>query len=533
VRRVRRDATRASRDELCLLMIKPECTPAQRALIRRALAEVVPDLEWSARIVDRDRIVEHYGEYVQRFGAEAVRRLEAHYVGRTVWVAIGNGRSGLCSRLKEVIGASDPPLAAVGTIRRRLCDDSFSSANAERRLCRSHVHSSRSDAEARREIAIWYEGARFDHGIWTQVCGSESPEIEPATPRSTSASARATGWAGPVSPVAGGGAMRCASHLTAKDVRETLVVYGDLLRRHRSRLNQLNVFPMPDRDTGDNMSLTVAAAVAAMNDAPQDMASTCAAIGSGSLRGARGNSGVILSQVLRRMTATFAEAERCHPELVACALVAASRGAYEAVMHPVEGTMLSVLREAADASQAVLPSDDVVQVLGAARDAARSSVDRTPQLLPLLDAAGVVDAGGAGLAMLFDAALHAVGGLPLPVEPVAVPGGTTRSALRSPLPVDAPGFEVALLLEATEAQVESFKSDWDALGESIVVVGDGMTWNCHIHCDDVGAAVAAGRAIGTVREVRVMPLVEAELWDRSGGTSDGHDRACGLDTRTT
>ncbi len=310
--------------------------------------------------------------------------------------------------------------------------------------------------------------------------------------------------------------------LEADDLRAVLVAYRDALRAHQEAINRLNVYPVPDGDTGTNMALTVESVLAELDGAETDMASVCKAVAHGSLMGARGNSGVILSQILRGMTSTFAGADALDGPTFARALAAASEGAYKAVGRPVEGTILTVVREASEAAAdaAGQSGATLTGVIEAALAQGGAALQRTPELLDVLRQAGVVDAGGTGLLLLLDAALFVAAARPLP-EPQAVAG---------PAPVVVEGdaapsagdvadlrYEVMFLLEAEDAAVEGFRRAWADIGDSIVVVGGEGTWNCHIHTDDVGAAVEAGIDAGRPRQIRVSDLageVEEERWVR-------------------
>ncbi len=296
-------------------------------------------------------------------------------------------------------------------------------------------------------------------------------------------------------------------------LRQTLVTFRDTMRAHAPAINRLNVYPVPDGDTGTNMARTLDAVVAELEKAPDDLVSTSDAISHGSLMGARGNSGVILSQILRGLAGHLKEAADGSAHRLAGALKAASTAAYQAVLKPIEGTILTVVREAADAGHHVAEGGgSVVEVLRAARDAGRSALARTPELLPVLKDAGVVDAGGAGFMLLLDSALHVVDGEPLP-EPVSaadLPGvhivrhhegeGPSVADLR---------YEVMYLLDLPDASIEPFKQAWGEIGDSIVVVGGDGLWNCHVHTNDIGAAVEAALDLeGRPRQIRVTDLFE-------------------------
>src|SRR5713101_1234341 len=186
------------------------------------------------------------------------------------------------------------------------------------------------------------------------------------------------------------------------------VAYRDALRAHQEVINRLNVYPVPDGDTGTNMALTLESVVKELEQSdPSDPKTVYHAITHGSLMGARGNSGVILSQILRGIAAAFGEGAGDATTLVD-ALARASAGAYQAVMKPVEGTILSVIRASSEAAAATLGDGhtELVEILDAAWRAAALALARTPEQLDVLRSAGVVDAGGAGLLLLFDAFLH-------------------------------------------------------------------------------------------------------------------------------
>lgn len=307
--------------------------------------------------------------------------------------------------------------------------------------------------------------------------------------------------------------------LGAEDIRRTVVTFRDAMRAHAPGINRLNVYPVPDGDTGTNMARTLDAVVAELDGANGEMESTCKAISHGSLMGARGNSGVILSQILRGFVGTINDAResKVNATRVAEALKKASASAYEAVLKPIEGTILTVVRESADAAAVAVSNGATLSAtLRAARTAGRDALARTPEMLPVLKDAGVVDAGGAGYLLLLDAAIHVVDGEPMPepdesagpsadqLEAVALrhheDGTTDVSELR---------YEVMFFLDLDDARSGDFKNAWAAIGDSIVVVGGDGLWNCHIHTNDIGAAIEAPIALGgRPRQIRVTDLFE-------------------------
>ncbi len=297
------------------------------------------------------------------------------------------------------------------------------------------------------------------------------------------------------------------------------------MKAHQAGINRLNVYPVPDGDTGTNMARTLDAVVAELDQAEAGMGATCDAISHGSLMGARGNSGVILSQILRGLAGTLksasADRDARGPE-VADALQAATAAAYQAVLKPIEGTILTVVRAAADgASASAAEGGSLVAVLHSARTSARDALARTPDLLPVLKDAGVVDAGGAGFVLFIDAALHVVDGRPLP-EPDEGPGPSVdqlQAAAHRHASGAASGeggvdvselrYEVMYFLDLDDRRIEAFKQGWGAIGDSIVVVGGDGLWNCHVHTNDIGAAIeVALDHDGRPRQIRVTDLFE-------------------------
>jgi len=293
-------------------------------------------------------------------------------------------------------------------------------------------------------------------------------------------------------------------------LRAAMTAYRDLLRAHCDRLNRLNVYPVPDGDTGTNMALTLESVVAGLDSAGD--AGVQKAVVHGSLMGARGNSRGILSQVLKGLAEGLGGADAGGPAGVADSLLGASRLADAAVLRPVEGTILTVARDAAKAADGAR-AGTLVEVLEAAASAAATSLEQTPKLLPVLADAGVVDAGGAGYVLLVDALLHVADGRPLPesddsgaVASAAVPAEAPAEA-HSAGAGDGGRYEVMYFLEVDDGAVEGFKQAWDGIGDSIVVVGGDGLWNCHVHTDDIGAAVEAGLdAGGRPRTIRVTDL---------------------------
>ena len=319
--------------------------------------------------------------------------------------------------------------------------------------------------------------------------------------------------------------------LGAPEMRATMKSFCDALVTHRDMLNQLNVYPVPDGDTGTNMALTLQSVVAALEDAGDDMSAVCGAISHGSLMGARGNSGVILSQILRALAGYVASMGAADAEVLAGSLRKASVAADEAVSVPVEGTILTVVRDVSyAAAEFVKGGASLVGLLECCLAAGRVSLQRTPELLPQLARANVVDAGGAGFLLLLDALATTTDGRPLPEPPVTdttvgvgaalATSGVAEGADTAPhgqfaatqgdaaLDAGPTRYEVMFFLEAPSERIGEFRSAWEELGDSIVIVGDDGLWNCHIHSNQIGASIEAGIEVGRPFDIRITDLYE-------------------------
>ncbi|MFC7547600.1 DAK2 domain-containing protein [Plantactinospora sp. GCM10030261] len=308
------------------------------------------------------------------------------------------------------------------------------------------------------------------------------------------------------------------------------------LRRHQGEIDDLNVYPVPDGDTGTNLVLTLTSAQQALlagletdpgrETTPHGHALRLMA--RGALLGARGNSGVIVSQILRGLADSLAQVPAVGGRELAAALRTAASAAYAAVAEPAEGTLLTVAAAAAAAAERS-NSDDLRSVTGAAAAAAADALARTPEQLPALARAGVVDAGGRGLCLLLDALAETVSGAAATsAEPHAPPARqpgdpAPRTAelagpagqRSDPAPGEASGYayEVQYLLDAEPAAVDRLRAVLAGLGDSLVVVGDGRvdgpaTWNVHVHVDDVGAAIEAGVVAGRPHRITVTRFAD-------------------------
>jgi DAK2 domain fusion protein YloV len=293
--------------------------------------------------------------------------------------------------------------------------------------------------------------------------------------------------------------------LSAGRLKRIIERYYDRLGEHREALNRLNVYPVPDGDTGTNMALTIGAVVEAIGDA-ESVDEISAAIAHGSLMGARGNSGVILSQILRGFSDTFRPLADVGTADLVLALDTASEAAYEAVLRPVEGTILTVLRVAAEAAAEIgtTVGEDLSALLQRVYERAQLALEETPELLPVLKQAGVVDAGGAGLLLLLGAFLEEVTGIDVIFpDRLFVEAATVDESSHD---VGGPRYEVMYFVEAET--VDEMRRVWGEIGDSIVIVGGDGMWNCHIHTDQIGPSIEAGIAAGRVRDIRVTDLIE-------------------------
>jgi uncharacterized protein len=283
------------------------------------------------------------------------------------------------------------------------------------------------------------------------------------------------------------------------------------LEANRRRIDDLNVYPVPDGDTGSNMYATVKAALEeAEAVAGQPAERVAAAISFGALMGARGNSGVITSQIFRGMAEALAGKRRFNGLDLAHALSEGARTAYGAVAKPVEGTILTVIRESAAAAVAAAERDnDIEIVLAATVDAAEKSVARTPSLLAILRESGVVDAGGQGVYRLFQGALlHVVGRTPAATTSAATRAGAKPSTLVAHADAGF-GYETMFLLQAeghASLDVDAIRDHLESIGESVLVAGDGRALKVHVHNERPDLVIGYGLTLGTMSRISVENL---------------------------
>ena len=297
-------------------------------------------------------------------------------------------------------------------------------------------------------------------------------------------------------------------------LRQLFVDAGALLQRHVQPINAINVYPVPDGDTGTNMHLTLRAALDELERRPAgDVAAVASALAEGALMGARGNSGVILSQILRGFGSALRGHVEADAEALGEALASASRAAYAALSEPVEGTILTVVRDAAEAVASEKP-ESAEDVLACAVTAAKRSVERSPELLPVLREAGVVDAGALGFAIVLEGMLRSLRGDPLDVD--LAPQTTVASDWRSGAASlhDGAGGESGYCTEFVVSgqglDLKTVRTQLESLGSSVLVVGGDGLIRVHLHTDRPDDALAYGRTLGELSQPKVDNL-EAQI----------------------
>jgi uncharacterized protein len=277
------------------------------------------------------------------------------------------------------------------------------------------------------------------------------------------------------------------------------------LERSRERIDDLNVYPVPDGDTGTNMTLTARAVVEELDQTETDeRLALVKEVTRAALMGARGNSGVILSQIVRGAAEPLAANGHVDSETLARSFRSASDAAYRAVRKPVEGTILSVIRELAEEAEQQTSATNA-ELLAALVRRGEEAVARTPEQLAVLREAGVVDAGGAGLLELVRGLAAAVSGEPLPETPVA----------REELGVEAIHQELSryrycttFLIEGEGLDADALEAELEQLGDSLLVVGDREALKVHVHTDEPGRALALGTAVGVIDGVEIANMHE-------------------------
>ena len=283
-----------------------------------------------------------------------------------------------------------------------------------------------------------------------------------------------------------------------KLVRELVNGARAAIEANRSRIDDLNVYPVPDGDTGTNLTLTVREIAESLDgDGPGDRAGLAREVSRAALMGARGNSGVILSQIIRGATESLAASDD-----LALAFRSASDAAYRAVKKPVEGTMLTAIRVMADAAER---KPDLVSII----TAGDAIVVKTREMLPVLKEAGVVDAGAAGLVEIVRGVAAALTGEPLPAVVEHDHGQVGFEAIHQEL--SRYRYCTVFIVEGDDLDVDGLEQELEQIGDSLLVVGDRTALKVHVHTDDPGRALSLGVARGAIGGVEIANMHEQAL----------------------
>lgn len=303
-------------------------------------------------------------------------------------------------------------------------------------------------------------------------------------------------------------------------VKKCFLAGAAAIQAKKEYINDLNVFPVPDGDTGTNMTMTILSAaneVAALEN--PDMESVCRAISSGSLRGARGNSGVILSQLLRGFTKVIRDESEVDVNLLVRSFEKAVDSAYKAVMKPKEGTILTVAKGGAEeAVKAAKDCDDIIQFARRVIDEMRTVLDKTPEMLPVLKEAGVVDSGGEGLVTILEGVFDALTGKDIDYEALENSATEKRTSGNG---AGAEGistedikfgycteFIILLKKKFGSAQERELKNYLERIGDSIVCVADEDIVKIHVHTNDPGLAIQKGLSYGELSRMKIDNMRE-------------------------
>lgn len=312
-----------------------------------------------------------------------------------------------------------------------------------------------------------------------------------------------------------------STSINAKVCKELFLAGAANINAHKDYINELNVFPVPDGDTGTNMTLTILSAakeVEALSDDPT-MEELCKAISGGSLKGARGNSGVILSQLLRGLTKGFKPETEITTTVLAESFGYAVESAYKAVMKPKEGTILTVAKGVADkAAELALEVDDIIAFFEQVVAYGNEVLEQTPEMLPVLKEAGVVDSGGKGLMTVLEGCLACIKGeevAKLSIEPAtnSAPINNKKQGTGSSFETDikfgyCTEFIILLDKEFTDKDEEEFKNYLLSIGDSLVVVADDDIVKVHVHTNHPGQAFEKGLTYGELSRMKVDNMRE-------------------------
>lgn len=285
----------------------------------------------------------------------------------------------------------------------------------------------------------------------------------------------------------------------------------DWLDQHHALVNQLNVFPVPDGDTGTNMLMTMRNAVKEVEEAgaTDHLGQVAARIAHGAMMGSRGNSGTILSQLWQGFAHALREHRTLTPELLVKGLREASDTAYRGVIKPVEGTILTVAREAAEAAEEALrDTQDAVEILRRVVLRAKDALARTPDMLPILQKAGVVDSGGSGLVYILEGMLLYLQGETIQVKETALAEARDLAEALAPEDELGYGYDVQFILKGENLDVNAIRAAIDSMGWSTLVVGNEQAIKVHVHVHDPGIPLSYGVSLGTLSDIVVENMQE-------------------------
>jgi hypothetical protein len=293
--------------------------------------------------------------------------------------------------------------------------------------------------------------------------------------------------------------------IDAKTLAKMFLAGAKTLEAHKDEINELNVFPVPDGDTGTNMTMTIMSAareVAGLGDA-LEMKAVAKAISSGSLRGARGNSGVILSQLFRGFSKVVKTEEELTVPILAAACNRAAETAYKAVMKPKEGTILTVARAAADkAVELADKTDDVLELVTEVVAEADAVLQKTPDMLPVLKQAGVVDSGGAGLLMVLQGGLDILNGKDIDIT-IENTNAENKDVVKKQSFQYHVAFKLTITKPATEAEREKYKSYLTAAGADVVNTTNGDTITTSMETNAPGDVISRATGLGIITNVEI------------------------------
>jgi len=327
--------------------------------------------------------------------------------------------------------------------------------------------------------------------------------------------------------------------LDGHDLKQMIWAALAWLTQHQEMINALNVFPVPDGDTGTNMTLTMTSAWEEIADFTEPRVGKMAnKMAHGALMGARGNSGVILSQIWRGFAHTLDDKELLVAEDLGAAMRNAAETAYQGVVKPVEGTILTVVREVAEnISESVTTDADLEQAFLQMVEQAKLSVSRTPSLLPVLRQAGVVDSGGQGLAFILEGMWRHLKGLPLGNAEHATKGTESSGIIAIPDVFNAEHidfdenypYDVQFIVVAQDMDVVGIRKAIEELGDCALTVGDPTTIKVHVHVADPGIPISYAATLGSLRDV-VVEDMQAQYYEfiASREKQEAHNLVPGL-----